>query len=301
MDHRSESPSPVRAHGLALGLGGILAISTDSLITRGVDASAWDVAFWSGLWSFVATTVVLRVGSGTTPVGAIRRDGAPLLGSAALQAASAIFFILGIKHTTVANVVVITAAAPAAAALIAWAVLGERTTRRVFTAIALAMAGIVVVVGGSTGSDGAWGELAAVGAIVAFGCNLTLWRRHPTLSRTAVVGLAGLMMAIVSALPAAVVGLSLRSMLLLVLMGAVFGPIARVSLASATRHLTAAEVSLFTPVETVAAALGAWLLFDETPAAPTWLGGAIVLGAVTIGLTGTPTAAPDPSDRDARR
>ena len=35
------------------------------------------------------------------------------------------------------------------------------------------------------------------------------------------------------------------------IMGAVAGPLGRVALASATRYLPAAEVSLFTPVETV--------------------------------------------------
>ena len=42
-------------------------------------------------------------------------------------------------------------------------------------------------------------------------------------------------------------------------MGASFGPLARFLLASSTRYAPAAEVSLFTPIETVCASIWAWL------------------------------------------
>jgi len=70
------------------------------------------------------------------------------------------------------------------------------------------------------------------------------------------------------------------------LMGGFFGPVARLCMSTATRHAQAAEVSLFTPVETVAASLWVWLWFDEVPATPTFIGGAIVVVAVSYGLTG---------------
>ena len=65
--------------------------------------------------------------------------------------------------------------------------------------------------------------------------------------------------------------------------GAVTGPAGRVSLATSTRYLPAAEVSLFVPVETVAAITWAWLAFEEVPSGPTVVGGLVVLAAVFHG------------------
>jgi drug/metabolite transporter (DMT)-like permease len=45
-------------------------------------------------------------------------------------------------------------------------------------------------------------------------------------------------------------------------------------------------VSLFTPVETVCATVWVWLCFDEVPPTATFVGAAIVLTAVTYGVTG---------------
>jgi drug/metabolite transporter (DMT)-like permease len=275
-----------------MGLGGILLLSIDSLIARGADASAWDVAFWSGSWACVAVIAVLILSPDGGPVTAVQSGGLPLLTSALLQMVSGIAFIYAVKTTAVANVVVITAAAPAAAAVIARIALGERTSRRLWAAIGVALVGIALVVGGSLQSDGVRGEVAALIAVVAFATNVTFLRHHQGLNRSAAVGMAGGFAAVVCAGPAAVVGLDAPTMLLLFLMGAVVGPIARVSLASATRHLTSAEVAMFTPVETVATALGAWLLFDETPRTLTLIGGAVVVTAVAFGLVDAPAGSP---------
>ncbi|HIL49024.1 MAG TPA: DMT family transporter, partial [Acidimicrobiia bacterium] len=70
------------------------------------------------------------------------------------------------------------------------------------------------------------------------------------------------------------------------LMGGLFGPVARLCMSTATRHAPAAEVSMFTPVETVTASLWVWLWFDEVPPTPTFIGGALVVAAVAYGLTG---------------
>ena len=78
-------------------------------------------------------------------------------------------------------------------------------------------------------------------------------------------------------------GQSVRTYVLLILMGTILGPTGRVAVSSATRYITAAEVSLVTPVETVAASLWAWLAFAERPPTTTFVGGAIILCAVAYG------------------
>lgn len=275
-----------RTLGLAMAFSGMLLVSTDSLITRAVEADGWSVAFWFGLLTMPTMFVYLIIQEGRdleidelakrTPIVA-------LIASGVLGALSSLLFILAVKETSIANVVVIIAAAPVLAAGCATIFLGERSSAKMWGAIAISLVGIVIVVSGSFGGGGLLGDLLAVGAILSFAVNLTIWRRFPDMSRTLAVGLAGFVMAVVTIIPAEVSGYRARTYLFLILLGAIVGPLARVMLAASTRYLPVATVSLFTPVETVAASIWAWLAFDERPIATTWIGGTIVLAAVLYG------------------
>ncbi len=282
--------STPRKTGLLMAFFGMLVISTDSLITRAADAEGWDVAFWYGAFSAPAMALYLTMTEGGRPMAAARRSGWLVLVSGALQTVSTTAFILAIKNTTVANVVVIIAAAPLITAVLARVLLGERTNTRTWTAIAMAMAGILIVVSGSLGGGGFTGDLLAVVAITAFGLNLTIWRRRPEMSRILVLAVAGVTTTIAASTQAQILGHPTRTYLLIALMGLALGPLGRVALASATRYLTAAEVSLFTPVETIAASLWAWLFFSEVPGTTTWLGGAAIVAALIYGTVMAPQA-----------
>lgn len=264
----------------------MLLVSTDSLITRAVEADGWSVAFWFGLLTMPTMLVYLVIQEGrdlaiAELVG--RSPIVPLLASGVFGALSSLLFILAVKETSIANVVVIIAAAPVLAAVCATVFLRERSSPKLWAAIAVSLVGIVIVVSGSFGGGGVVGDLLAVGAILGFALNLTIWRRYPEMSRTLAVGLAGFVMAVASFAPAQVFGYDAFDYVLLVLLGGISGPLARVMLATSTRYLPVATVSLFTPVETVAASIWAWLAFAERPIATTWIGGAIVLAAVLYG------------------
>lgn len=276
-----------RRRGLLIAFLGMLLVSTDSFFIRLADIDGFDVTFWAGLLSAVVLFTISATMHDLGPVEAIRNGGAPLWLAGAFQAGSTSLFVLAVTLTTVSNVVVIIAAAPLFAAGLSALVLGERTSRRVWLAIAAVMVGVVIVVGGSVGGGSVSGDVCALGAIFLFGCSLVLLRRNPEINRTVVVGVAGLGMALIAVVPATLWGHSAKTWLALVLMGAVFGPMARVLLAIAPRHLPAAEVGLFAPVETVAASLWAWLFFDEAPVITTIIGGGIILSAVFWG-TWTP-------------
>lgn len=277
MDHR------LRRRGLLMAFFGMLLVSSDSFFIRLADIDGFDVTFWIGLLSalvlFVFSAIVHRI----NPLTGIRDGGWPLWVAGGLQAGSTSLFVLAVTLTSVSNVVVIIAAAPMFAAGLSALILGERTSRRVWIAIAAVMVGVVVVVGGSFGGGSITGDIFAVGAIFLFGCSLVLLRRYVDINRTLMVGVAGVGMAVIAVIPASLWGHSNKTWTALILMGAVFGPLARVLLARAPRYLPAAEVGLFAPVETVAASLWAWLFFDEAPAFATFVGGSIILGAVVWG------------------
>ena len=63
----------------------------------------------------------------------------------------------------------------------------------------------------------------------------------------------------------------------------VLNPLGRLLHTNAPRYAPAAEVALFTPVETVAASLWAWLAFSEVPAVGTVVGAVIIIAGVLYG------------------
>jgi drug/metabolite transporter (DMT)-like permease len=271
---------------------GMFIISTDSLITRAADVSGWTVVFWFDVFVAPATFIYLSIRPGARPLEIARTGGWPLFWSGVFQLGSSSAFIMAIKNTAIANVVVIVASAPVFAAIASRILIGEKTGRRVWIAIAISMIGIIIVMSDSFGGGHLTGDLLALMAIICWSLNLTIWRHHPDLDRSAAVGLAGVFMAIVAALPAVIFGHSAATYLLLFIMGAIAGPVGRVMLATSTRYLPAAEVSLFTPIETIAAIFWGWLAFGEAPAKTIYIGGLIILGGVFYGTAFKPKGTP---------
>jgi drug/metabolite transporter (DMT)-like permease len=255
-------------------------LSTDAVLVRAAHADAFDVMFWTGLLSAVSTFAFAALVDRTSPLARARRSGTAGALAGVLQGATVVCFVLGVTNTSVANAMVIIAAAPAVTALVGWLVLRERTSARVWTAIAVSLVAVVVIVSGSFGGGSVDGDLAAVGATLAYSLLTVLLRRHPDVDRATVVGIGGMVMAIVAAGPANVLDHSARTWTVLVAMGLVLGPLARVLIAFAPRYLPATEVALFAPVETVLATAWAFLVYDESPSARTWVGGAAIIAAV---------------------
>jgi drug/metabolite transporter (DMT)-like permease len=283
-------PRSGRQLGLLLAFTGMFLVSTDSLLIRVAERDSeidgWTIAFMVGLFSTpVAWSMATRSLGRRVLVEAIlwRRQ---LLTTGIVSAIGTTAFLTAVTLTAVSNVVAIIAAGPIFAAVLARIALHERTSGRTWRAIACAVGGITVIVGGSMSGGGVVGDLMALVAIIGFSVNLIIWRRYPDLPRTLVVAMAATMTALLTAWPADLALVDRRAFFATLLMGGLFGPVARLCMSTATRHAPAAEVSMFTPVETVTASLWVWLWFDEVPPTPTFIGGALVVAAVAYGLTG---------------
>ena len=283
-------PRSGRPLGLLLAFTGMFLVSSDSLLVRVAERDSevdgWTIAFMVGLFSSPVAWSLAASSLGRTTVATVVRWRGTLLLTGLLGAASTTAFLTAVTLTAASNVVAIIAAGPIFAALLSRLALHEHTSARTWRAIGATVVGIAVIVGGSMTGGGVGGDLLALLAIGGFSINLVIWRRHPDLPRTLVVAATATCTVVVTAVPADVSLLDQRALIATLLMGGFFGPVARLCMSTATRHAQAAEVSLFTPVETVAASLWVWLWFDEVPATPTFIGGAIVVVAVSYGLTG---------------
>jgi len=281
--------------GIVLAASGSLLVSLDSLGFRLTEEDPWNNAFWLGVFIAMAMLVLVPIRTGRSFPAVARSEGRIVLISGGLQGATTGLFVLAIDATAVSNVVAIVAATPMFAAVVAHYAIKEKTSTRTWLAIVVALAGVLVIVSGSLGGGNITGDLYAVAAITGFSFNLTLWRRFPALNRQVVIGLGGLFLALVAFVPADPLDVSANAIIILAVLGILTGPAGRVFIATSTRYLTAAEVGLFTPVETIAATTWAWLFLSEVPTQTTIIGGLIVIIAVTFGVAGTRGQRPVPA------
>ena len=89
-------------------------------------------------------------------------------------------FILALVNTTVANTLFILSAAPFITAVLAWVWLKEPVRRSTWWAMGLALAGIVIMVGGGLAAGSLLGNVLALFTVFCFSCFVVLLRRGRT-------------------------------------------------------------------------------------------------------------------------
>lgn len=210
-----------------------------------------------------------------------------------------------LEHTSVAASVTLVQAQPVFVAIGAWALLGERVTRRTALGIVVAVAGIAVMSvatpGGSAAPRPIFGNglalTAAVMAAAYFIAGRSLRRRVRLVPYVMVVYTAcavGLLAAVL-ATDAPLTGYPSREWLLFAGMAIGPGLLGHTLLNWALAHLESSVVSVSLLGEPVGSTLLAVVLLAEIPAPVTIAGGAVVLGGIGLAVTGrAPTAAVGP-------
>jgi drug/metabolite transporter (DMT)-like permease len=198
-------------------------------------------------------------------------------------------FIVALNHAKVANVLFIQAVAPVVAAVLAWIAFRETVSRRAWLAMAVAIVGVALMVGGP-GSGGVVGVGVSLLMSFAFAAAIVITRHRRDVSMVPAVGLSQLLVLLAASAFAAPATVTARDLLFLVLLGAGQMGLGLVFVMAGTRLIPAAEVALITLLEIVLAPLWVWISISERPAPTTLVGGAIVIGAVFLQATGRESA-----------
>jgi drug/metabolite transporter (DMT)-like permease len=201
-------------------------------------------------------------------------------------------FIAALNHTNVARVLFILAAAPVFAALLAWVALGEPITRRTAFAMALALAGVTVMLG-APGEGNLTGDCLAFVVALAFAAVIVIsrWRHDVSMAPATCLSQVILVAAFLPfASPGEIGGDDIGWLAALgvgqIGLGFVF-------LTLGARLIPAAQVGLITLLEVVLGPLWVWLALDERPSTLTLLGGAVVIVAILIQTRAAP---PEPAE-----
>jgi drug/metabolite transporter (DMT)-like permease len=282
-----QSPAlPANSGNAVLGswlvIGSALAWSFGGAIDRFVSVSdTWTVVFWRSVFACSFLIVFLVARDGRKAADAFRQMGWPGVTVALCFMTASISFVQAIALTSVANVILINATVPLAAALIAWLVLGERISGLTWAAIAAVICGVALMVSDSSGGAGALnGNLLALLITFVFAIATIVTRRYSGVRMTPAVILATALAAVVAFTQAGDLTVGTTDLVWLFAFGALNLGLGMALFVTGARLIPAANSALFGTLETVLGPVWVWLIHGERITEMTLAGGAVVVAAI---------------------
>ncbi len=269
-------------HGLALTFAGVLAVTPDTLLVRLIDTDPWTMVFWRGLGIAAGLTAIVCAVEGRAGFRNIFRFGPRRLLAAALMVAVSFAFMWALALTSVANVLVVLAGSPLAAALLGRLILGDPVPLRTWAAAVIVAGGVAVIFAEDLQGGRFAGNLCAAMAAVGLAAYFVLLRSIRAAS-TLPVPIWGNLAAALLALPlAAPFSLSQAGALWMVLLAGLLMPVAIGLISTGPRYLPAAEVGLLLLLETLLGPLWVWFGVGETPTPAVLAAGAVIVAALAM-------------------
>jgi len=276
------APADAARRGQLLVAAAAIAWSTAGPVQRAVDATpVTQVAIRAGV-AAVALIAYLALRRGRGTIAAFRSVGRAGLIVAVSLAVVSSAFIFALDQTSVAHVLLFQAISPFLAALLAWIVMREAVSARTWMAMAAALAGMAIMVGGSLGSGALLGDALCVLMSSGFALVIVITRRHLEISMTPATAL-GMLIAFAATAPFSHFGVvSLGDFSLLAALGAGQMALGLILFTAGARLIPAAQAGLITLLEVVLGPLWVWLIYRENPGALTLAGGAVIVAAVLL-------------------
>lgn len=270
---------------VAVVLAGIL-WSVMGLTLRLVDqASVWQILLWRpiGMIPVLAGFVWWRSGGLIRPL--VQTGRAGIIGGLGLVMAFG-GAVYAIQTTTIANAVFLFSATPFFSAVLGWVLLREPVRTATWAAIAVAVLGMAITVREGVSGGALAGNLAAIGSALGFAIFTITLRWGKLADMLPAVILGGLFSMAVAAAVLTAQGLSLvppwQDIGIIVAAGAVSLGVGLTLFTFGSRVVPAAEATLLTMLEVILGPVWVWLLLGESASPMTFVGGAVVLGAVVM-------------------
>jgi len=280
---RSQSDYAV---GVLLLIASAIAFSSTGVFAKGVEAAAWTVIFWRGVFASLSTTAyVLWKGRQRDEFLGMGRSG---LAVGVVGAAGTAALIPAFKLTDIANVALIYAAAPFLAALLAWLAIGERVSRRTALGAVGALAGVIIIVSGSIGSVNLTGDGLALVMTLVMAAIMVIYRAHPGTPSAGPSVLQSLFLMPLALFFGSPFQIAPGEIAILAAFGVVHA-VASVTLAEGAKRIPSGQTALIGALETPLAPILAFLILTEVPGTATLIGGGVVLAAVAGSLWEKPT------------
>jgi drug/metabolite transporter (DMT)-like permease len=275
---------------LSSGMRGALLVSaaallwsTGGLIVRSLElADAWTTVFWRGLAAGAFLLAFVLVREGRHAIGAFLRIGWPGIVLALCYASASISLVIAFRLTSVADTLVIMSSASLLAAVLGWAVLGERVAGASWLAMLASVAGIGLMVSDSYSSGSILGDLVAgVIALAQAIAGVTL-RRHRTVQMAPAMCAATLLTSLAATPFATPLAVTATDMTLLAFFGAGQLGLGFALFSFGAPLIPVAEAALLNVLEPIFGPFWVWLVLGEQPSRGAVIGGISVLSALAV-------------------
>ena len=250
--------------------------STAGLFVRLVELDAWTILGWRSVFAALALLAIVALQQREANDTSVW----PSLAVVPVAVISMGAYVVSLKLTTVANVMVVYATVPFVAAGLAYFALRERPALSAIVASAIALVGVIIMVGGALSPQDSAGVAVAFAMTLAMGAQIVLARRFPNMNMALINMFAAVACAVIGLAIAQSSIPSARDLFVLMLFGVSNTALAYYFVLRGARLVPSAETGLISSLDVVLGPLWVWLMFSENPGQRALAGGTIALAAV---------------------
>ncbi|MEZ5830417.1 MAG: DMT family transporter [Dongiaceae bacterium] len=272
----------LHARGVAMVAGAAIVWSTGGLIVRHVDADAWTIVFWRGVFASLTLLLYMAIRDGRNTLALFRSLGWGGLGVAVCFGSASTSFVIALQHTSVATILFLQSAAPLIAGVLAWLWLGERMTWVKASAMLLALIGVGITVSDQEARGDFLGIALSLVIMIAFALATVLVRRFSHIRMTPATCLSSLWLFAIGGTLGSPTSVDGSELVLLFLFGACQLGIGFILFTTGARLIPAGEAILLSLLESILAPIWVWVwpTLREYPGDRALIGGALVIAAV---------------------
>ena len=266
--------------GILITTLGVIILSPDALLIRLLETDTWTAVLWRGIAFGIGIFILMLLMYRQNTVKQFKKIGKAGLLIGFIFGISSFFFTASIQNTSISNTLVIISTSPAFASLFSWLFLKEKIHLRTLVAMMIIFVAIILIVSKSLGSGGLLGDLFALGTSVFMAISFTLTRRHKEINMVPAMVISGFVAAAGGAIVISqTTGAYLlpESSIFYLIIGGIVVTIAFALITLGPRYISAPEVSLIMPLETVMGSYLGWAFLSERPSNMTLIGGFVIL------------------------
>ena len=271
----------MRQLAILLMIASSVVISFSGLVVRLLDAGPLVMNFYRALFLMGAILVLLFLRYRGAAIVRVIGVGWPGLMAGAMLAGAGITFLQSMTHTTVANTLFVLGGIPFVTSGLAWIFLKEKPGRPTLVTMIIAFFGIVIMIGEGFTIGSVYGNLMALMTTLFFSIYAVIVRFNRQVDMLPAILISTvLIMAMTGLTQRGVLPISKDDLRLCLLWGGVMSGFTSASFIVASRHIIAAELTIFMLLEFALGPVWVWLFVNEIPSKWTLAGGALVIVAV---------------------
>ena len=271
----------MRQLAILLMIASSVVISFSGLVVRLLEAGPLVMNFYRALFLMGAILVLLFLRYRGAAIVRVIGVGWPGLMAGAMLAGAGITFLQSMTHTTVANTLFVLGGIPFVTAGLAWIFLKEKPSRPTLVTMIIAFFGIVIMIGEGFTIGSVYGNLMALMTTFFFSIYAVIVRFNRQVDMLPAILISTvLIMAMTGLTQRGELPISKNDLWLCLLWGGVMSGFTSASFIIASRHIVAAELTIFMLLEFALGPVWVWLFVNEIPSKWTLAGGALVIVAV---------------------